>query len=251
MNSPELYLIAAAVFVLAGIVKGTVGMGLPAISLGLMTVFVGVEAAIVLILWPTFLTNLWQAVYGGHLKALTKRLWPFLAAASATLMLGTFILTKAPQGVPDLILGALMIAYAVPMLAGLRLHIPLEWERSVGVVLGALNGIFSGLTGAYTVPGVMYLQALGLDRDELVQAMGLLFLSATVMLALALGGFGLLEFEGAVQSLLLTVPALTGVYIGQRLRGRLSDAGFRRAFLGAVLCLGLYLVPLGLWRITG
>jgi uncharacterized membrane protein YfcA len=249
MNSPELFVIAALIFGLAGVVKGTVGMGLPTISLGLMTVFVGVDKAIVLILWPTFLTNLWQAFYGGHLKALARRLWPFLVAASVTLVLGTFLLTKAPIGIPDLILGVLMIAYAVPMLSGLRLHVPPEWERASGVALGALNGIFSGFTGSYTVPGVMYLQALGLDRDELVQAMGLMFLSATVVLALALGGYGVLGFEGAFQSLILTVPALTGVFIGQRLRGRLSDTGFRRAFLGAILCLGIYLVPLGLWRV--
>jgi hypothetical protein len=251
MAGLDLYLIAAAVFFLAGIVKGMVGMGLPTISLGLMTVFVGVDTAIVLILWPTFLTNLWQAVSGRHLKYLLRRLWPFLVAASLTLAFGTYVLTKVPGGVADLFLGVLMIAYAVPMLLGLRLHIPPAWQTPAGFILGALNGVFSGLTGSYTVPGVMYLQALGLNRFELVQAMGLLFLSATIVLAIALGGYGLLGGDGVLQSLLMTVPALSGVFIGTRLRGRLSDAGFRRVFLGAILCLGIYLVPLGIVRLMG
>lgn len=251
MDSLDLFLIAPAVFFLAGIVKGVVGMGMPTISLGLMTVFVGVDKAIVLILWPTFLTNLWQAFSGGHLKYLLQRLWPFLGAAALTLALGTYILTRAPGGAADLILGVLMIAYAVPMLLGMRLHIPLAWQWPAGVFLGAVNGVFSGLTGSYTVPGVMYLQALGFDRNQLIQAMGLLFLSATIVLAAALGGFGVLRAADAFLSLLMTIPALLGVFLGQRLRGRLTDEGFRRVFLGAILCLGIYLVPLGAIRLLG
>lgn len=251
MAGQDFYLIASAVFFLAGIVKGVVGMGLPTISLGLMTVFVGVEKAIVLILWPALLTNLWQALSGGYLVCLLRRLWPFLTAAALTLFAGTYILIRMPGGAADLVLGGLMIAYALPMLMGIRLHIPQDWQTSAGVILGAINGVFSGLTGSYTVPGVMYLQALGLSRDELVQAMGLLFLSATIVLALSLGSFGLLGSGGAVHSLVMAVPALIGVYLGQRLRARLSDEGFRRVFLGAILCLGTYLLPLGLYRLTG
>lgn len=244
-------LIATAVFFLAGIVKGLVGLGLPTIGLGLMTVFAGLDKAIVLILWPAFVTNLWQALSGGHLIVLLRRLWPFLGAATLTVALGTLVLTRVAPGAADLVLGLLMIAYAGSMLAGVRFHIRSNWQIPAGIVLGAINGIFSGLTGSYTVPGVLYLQALGLPRDQLVQAMGLLFLSATLALAVALGTHGILQADGAWQSLLLTIPALIGVVFGQWLRGRLSEAGFRRAFSGAILGLGLYLVPLGLVRLLG
>lgn len=251
MTEFKFYLVASTVFFLAGIVKGVVGMGLPTISLGLMTVFVGVDKAIVLILWPTFLTNTWQAVSGGHLIKLLRRLWPFLTAAAATLALGTYILTKVPGGTADLMLGFLMIAYALPLLLGAHFAISQKWQVPTGILLGALNGVFSGLTGSYTVPGVMYLQALGLQRDELIQAMGILFLSATVVLAISLGGHGLLDAGGATQSLIMVIPALSGVFLGQKLRGRMSDQGFRRVFLSAILCLGIYLVPLGLYRLAG
>lgn len=247
--SVELW-IPVAVFVFAGLIKGAVGLGLPTISLGLMTVFIGVEKAIVLILWPTLLTNIWQACYGGHFWVLVRRLWPFLLAAMLTLGLGTFVLTRVQEGVADFVLGILMVAYAAPMLAGLKLTVPVAWETPVGIVLGAINGAFSGFTGSYSVPGVMYLQALGLNRDELVQAMGLLFLTATIALALALGSFGLLRGDGAWHSLIMVPPALLGVAIGQSVRSRLSDAGFRRAFLLAILGLGLYLLPLGWLRMA-
>lgn len=247
---PGLFFIACLAFIVAGFVKGLVGFGLPAIGLGLMTVFVGVEKAMVLVLWPAFLTNAWQGLSGGYLRMLLGRIWPFLTTAVLALGVGTFVLTQVPEGAADLILGLLMVAYAVPMLAGLSLSLKEKSVTPVGVVAGLLNGVFSGLTGAFTVPGVMYLQALGLRRDELIQAMGLLFLLSTIALGISLGGFGLMSGREALASVVLIVPALSGVWIGQRIRRRVSEAAFRRLILIAIFGLGIYLVPLGLWRLS-
>nr|WP_244314002.1 sulfite exporter TauE/SafE family protein [Roseibium denhamense] len=237
------------VFFGAGIIKGAVGFGLPTIGLGLMTVFVGVEAAIVLVLWPAFLTNVWQAASGGQFKPLVARLWPFLLAAGSTLFAGTFLLTQLQVGLADFVLGLLMIAYAVPLLAGVKFHIGRHFERPAGVVLGSINGVFAGLTGSYTVPGVLYLQALGLSKDELVQAMGMLFLTSTVALSVSLGSFGILSNSGVMASAALCVPTSAGVFAGQYIRRRLSEQGFRRLVLASILALGLYLIPLGLYRL--
>lgn len=247
--SPSLIAIAVLVFVFAGFVKGLVGFGLPAIGLGLMTVFVGIEKAMLLILWPSFLTNVWQALSGGHLKMLLGRLWPFLATAVLTLGAGTFILTRVPEGVADLVLGLLMVAYALPMLAGFSFLLRDMHVVPVGIAAGLVNGVFSGLTGAFVVPGIIYLQALGLQRDVLIQAMGLLFLLSTIALGLSLGGFGLVGGGGMLASIALVVPALTGVWAGQRFRRRFSDTAFRKLIQLAILALGLYLVPLGILRL--
>jgi len=249
-TGPDLVVVACAVFLCAGFVKGLVGFGLPTIGLGLMTVFVGVENAMVLILWPAFLTNFWQGLMGGHLKALVPRLWPFLISAVLMLGAGTFVLTRLPEGAADLLLGILMIAYAVPMLAGAALSLSEAWRVPAGVIVGLVNGVLAGLTGSYTVPGVMYLQAMGLPRDQLIQAMGLLFLLSTLALGISLGSFGLVGGREALASLALVAPALSGVWAGQRLRRRVSEAAFRKLVLAAILMLGLYLVPLGLWRLA-
>ncbi|MET1415035.1 sulfite exporter TauE/SafE family protein [Roseibium sp. HPY-6] len=247
---PNLMVIASLAFVFAGLVKGLVGFGLPLIGLSLMTIFVGVEKAMLLILWPAFLTNVWQALSGGNLQPLLKRLWPFLITAVVTLGLGTFILTKIQEGAADLVLGLLMVAYAVPMLLGLSLTLDERQETPVGVLAGLLNGFFSGLTGAYTVPGVMYLQALGLPRDAFIQAMGLLFLLSTIALGVSLGSYGLMTGREMIASLVLVVPALSGVWVGQKIRRRVSEAAFRKLIQLAILSLGIYLVPLGIWRLV-
>jgi len=244
-----LVLVSVFVFLCAGFIKGLVGFGLPTIGLGLMTVFVGVENAMVLILWPAFLSNFWQGLMGGHLRELVPRLWPFLVSAVLMLGTGTFILTRLPEGAADLLLGLLMIAYAVPMLAGAVLRLPATAVVPVGVVVGLVNGVLAGLTGSYTVPGVMYLQAMGLQREQLIQAMGLLFLLSTLALGVSLGSFGMVGGREALVSLALVVPALTGVWAGQRLRRQVSEGTFRKLVLAAILLLGIYLVPLGLWRL--
>lgn len=249
LTAPVLALIATLVFLGAGFVKGLVGFGLPTIGLGLMTVFVGVEKAMVLILWPAFLTNFWQGLFGGHLRSLLTRLWPFLISSVLMLGAGTLILTRLPEGGADVLLGLLMIAYAVPLLAGAVLSLPAGLTTPVGVVAGLVNGVLAGLTGSYTVPGVMYLQAIGLPREQLIQAMGLLFLLSTLALGTSLGSFGLVGGRELIASLALCIPALGGVWLGQRRRRKVSEAAFRRLVLAAILALGLYLLPLGAWRL--
>src|SRR3546814_8273912 len=98
------------------------------------------------------------------------------------------------------------------------------------------------MTGSFVLPAVPFLQALGLPRDRLVQAMGLTFLVATLSLAAGLGGRGLVPERLALLSVLAVLPALLGMEIGRRVRGRLSERLFRRVLFAALLLLGLWLL---------
>ncbi len=108
--------------------------------------------------------------------------------------------------------------------------------------MGCANGVLTGLTGSFVVPGVPYLQALGLPRDMLVQAMGALFTLSTAALGLALAGRGLVGAGLGAVSVLAIVPAVLGMILGRRLRARLSETAFRRAFFAGLMALGLYIV---------
>ena len=111
-----------------------------------------------------------------------------------------------------------------------------------GPVVGAVNGVLTGMTGSFVFPGVLYLQAIGLPRDVLIQAMGMLFTASTVALGVSLGGQNLLTMELGAVSAAAVVPAVVGMLLGQRLRKRMSEALFRRVFFLALLALGLYIV---------
>jgi uncharacterized membrane protein YfcA len=231
-----------ATFLLAGTVKGVIGLGLPTVSLALLTVAIDLPSAMALLLVPSFLTNLWQALVGGHLKATAVRIWPFLVLATATVWLGALALTRVDLALLSGLLGALLAVYASASLAGLRLAVPARGEIWIGPLAGVANGVLTGMTGSFVVPGVLYLQAIGLTRDMLIQAMGLLFTASTLALAAALGGNGLLSFDLGLWSAAAVVPAILGMALGQRIRRGLSEARFRRVFFVALLLLGLYII---------
>jgi uncharacterized membrane protein YfcA len=241
MPDPVTVTIVAATFLLAGLVKGVIGLGLPTIGLALLTAALGLPQAMALLLAPSLVTNLWQAAVGGHARAILARLWPFLVLAGATVWLGAEALAKVEVAWLSALLGLLLAVYALAGLSGLRFAVRRERERWLGPLLGAINGVLTGMTGSFVVPGVLYLQALGLPRDQLVQAMGIFFTVSTAALALALGGHGLLTAELGLLSAAAVLPALLGMALGQRLRRRLSERRFRQVFLLALLALGAWL----------
>jgi uncharacterized membrane protein YfcA len=247
LMEPTALLIVAATFLLAGTVKGVIGLGLPTVSLALLTATLGLQPAMALMLAPSFTTNLWQAVTGGHGRAILARLWPFLLAATATIWIGAAMAAFVDVALLSALLGGLLAIYAVIGLGGSRLPVarlalPPKSLRWAGPLAGCVNGVLTGMTGSFVVPGVPYLQTLGLPRDMLIQAMGALFTLSTAALGLALAGRGLLSTDLGLQSVAAIPPALLGMVLGRWLRGRLSEAAFRKVFFAALLVLGFYII---------
>jgi len=235
-------LAVAGTFLLAGTVKGVIGLGLPTVSLALLTLAIGLPQAMALLLVPSFVTNLWQAAVGGAGKTILRRIWPFLLMATVTVWLGATALTRVDLSLLSALLGALLVVYAAVNLAGFRLTITATQEVWVGPLVGTANGILTGMTGSFVVPGVMFLQAIGLPRDMLIQAMGMLFTVSTLALAVALQGNDLLTVELGTMSATALVPAIAGMVLGQRIRQKLSEELFRRVFFVSLLVLGAYII---------
>lgn len=240
----DLFTVLAVIvtFLIAGTVKGVIGLGLPTVSLALLTVAIDLPNAMALLLVPSFITNLWQAVVGGNAVVILNRLWLFLLMATVTVWLGATALTRVDLHWLSALLGALLVTYSVMNLAGLRLTISVRHENWSGPLLGAANGILTGMTGSFVVPGVLFLQAIGLSRDALVQAMGMLFTVSTVALAVALQGNGLLNLELGKLSTLALLPAIAGMFLGQKIRRQITEQRFRQIFFVALLILGSYII---------
>src|SRR5690554_4842441 len=242
MGEPLILLLVAATFLVAGGVKGVIGMGLPTVSLALLTVTLGLQPAMALLLAPTLITNVWQALVGGYLGRIVRQLWPFLLASVVTVWLGVSLLARVEVRWLSGLLGVLIVFYALAGLCNLSLARLVGRGRHVAPVNGALTGLLTGMTGSSVFPGVAYLQSLGLPREMLIQAMGVLFVATTLALALALGGLGLLAVDLGLPSLGPGWRASAGCGLGHGRRGRVSESTFRRAFLSGLLAMGGYLV---------
>ena len=235
-------LAVSGTFLIAGAVKGVIGLGLPTVSLALLTVALDLPSAMALLLAPSFVTNLWQSLVGGHAKAILLRLWPFMVMATVTVWIGAAALTRVNLALLTALLGVLLVTYALVNLVGIRLTIPSRHEIWAGPLIGSANGVLTGMTGSFVVPGVMFLQAIGLSRDMLIQAMGMLFTVSTAALAVALQKANFLTMEHGVLSTLAVAPAIAGMVLGQRIRQKLSEQRFRKIFFVALLVLGTYIM---------
>ena len=231
-----------ATFLLAGTVKGVIGLGLPSVSLALLTVATDLPTAMALLLVPSFVTNLWQALTGGNARLILQRLWPFLLLATVTIWIGASALTRVNLSLLSALLGALLMAYAGASLGGLRLSISSRQELWVGPLVGLANGVLTGMTGSFVVPGVMFLQAIGLAREVLIQAMGMLFALSTLALAIALQRNALLTAEHGLLSISALLPALLGMVFGRWIRRRISAQLFRKLFFISLFLLGIYII---------
>ena len=231
----------AGTFLIAGAVKGVIGLGLPTVSLALLAVAIQLPNAMAVLLVPSFVTNIWQATVGGHGRSLLRRIWLFLLVATITVRLGASALTRVDHSLLTALLGLLLVAYAAANLAGRRFRVEARHERWAGALAGLVNGVLTGMTGSFVVPGVMFLQALGLSRDALIQAMGMLFTVSTLALGFALQADNLLRLEHGILSTMALVPAMAGMVMGQRIRKRLSEQLFRKIFFLSLLALGAYL----------
>ena len=98
----------ASTFLLAGTVKGVIGLGLPTVSLAILTVLIDIPSAMALLLVPSFVTNFYQALVGGHGLMILRRLWPFMLMATATVWLGATALTRIDLSLLSTLLGLLI-----------------------------------------------------------------------------------------------------------------------------------------------
>ena len=238
--------VATLAFLLAGFVKGVIGLGLPTVSMGLLTLVMAPARAASLLIVPSFVTNVWQLAAGPSFMRLAYRLWPMLAGVVIGTLAGTGLLTGSHASQAAIALGLLLMLYALLGLTSVRFSAPPESEWWLGPLIGVLTGLVTAATGVFVIPAVPYLGALNLDTDDMIQALGLSFTVSTIALAAALAAGGAFALGDVGVSTAALAPALLGMAAGGALRGRFSERTFRLVFFGGLLVLGARLASRGL-----
>jgi uncharacterized membrane protein YfcA len=246
-------LFVGLVFVLAGLVKGVTGMGLPTVAVALLTLRMPPLEAAALLIVPSSVTNVWQLAVGPALYPLWQRFRTLLAgvcvgtaaagAAAAWLSggaAGDGASVAVGGHVAAAVLGLALAGYGLLGLTGWRIRVAARHERWAGPLAGAATGAMAAVTGVFVMPVAPYLQALDLSKDDLVQAMGLAFTVSTLALAVMLAWRGEWQASAAGSSFLALLPACGGMMLGQWLRDRMQPALFRRCFFASLVALGAH-----------
>ncbi len=238
---PAVVLIVLATFFSAGCAKGVVGLGFPTITVAVLAMPIGLAPAIAVTVVPAIATNVAQALAGGRLRVLLRRLWPLLAGAVPGGLVGTAVLAGGDAATLTRGLGVLLALYAAMGLFAAPPPHPGRRHAALAPPIGFTAGLVAGMVGSFTLPAVPYLQALRLSRDELVQALGLVFLTLSLTLAVGLARTALLAPAWLALSVLAVVPSLAGMELGRRLRRRLPEQRFRTLLFLALFALGAHL----------
>jgi uncharacterized membrane protein YfcA len=239
--SHTLLIFIAAVFLLAGFVKGVIGLGLPTVSMGLLAVAMAPAHALAIVIVPGILTNIWQTFAGPYFLGIVKRVWPLLVGLAVGIRLTASMMTGPYARYGTVLIGVLLVIYAIVGLRRFVLTVKPQDERWMGGVIGVTTGLISGATGVQVIPSMPFFQALGMKKDELIQALGVFFTVATLVQAFNLSAAGILDESTALPGVIALATSFTGMAIGQTVRNRLEPETFRRWFLISMIVLGIYL----------
>lgn len=228
------------ILVLAGIVKGASGMGLPTLGMGLLSLLMAPPEAAAIIVVPAILTNVAQFATGPRRGPILRRFWPLGLCAILGTLAGAYLLGGLESHLAPALLGGTLLVYGLFGLANLRFKTPAHLETWLSPLMGLVSGFLTGTTGVTVMPVAPYLQSLGLDREDLVQSLGLAFTLSTFALAvtLSLDFSSLADAHLALASVGALVPSFIGMELGRRLRLAVSQETFRTGFFVALALLG-------------
>lgn len=235
---------AMGVTLLAGVVKGAIGFAMPIVMVSLFSAFLPPEFALAGLILPTLTTNIHQTFRDGPRAAATAA-WTIRRFVLATIM---FIFVSAPfaDSIPQvgflLLLGVPITLYAALQLSGRSLTISQRHRFGAEWGLGALAGLYGGVSGIWGPPLIIYLLSLDYPKALNVRMQGVVFMVGAFALLCAHLTTGLLTGDRLLFSALLIVPAFGGMLLGQRLQDRFDQRLFRRWTQIFLIATGLNLI---------
>lgn len=238
----QLILLMAAIFLIAGTVKGVLGIGLPLIGVPLLSFLVPVPSAIALLAIPILLSNIWQLFQGEGLADSLKRFWPLLLALSLGILFGARLLVDLDPTVIDPALGGMLILISLANLIAWRPQISPRLERYLSPAIGLAGGLCGGLTSFFGPPVVLYMVSLRLPKERFISAIAAAYLAGVIPLNASLAYYEILTGEEALVSLCALLPMFAGMALGKQLRQKLPQEIFRKTLLIVLMIIGLMLI---------
>lgn len=237
----DLWLIALLTFVFAGIVKGLVGIGMPTAAISVLAQFTDPRLAIILVMAPGLVANLWQLFRSGQVRQVVRQFAPF----AVLMVFGIWFFAQFAAGlsVQSVLLGvgAVIILFVLASLITPP-HIPDKYDLPAQLCIGGVAGVMGGLSAIWSPAIVIFLLARNTPRDLYMAATGLLVLLGSISLILGYWQAGALSVQLAGQSTAMVVPALIGYSVGEWLRNRLDARQFRNTVLFVFFLMGLNLI---------
>lgn len=246
-DPPSISLIAAVVgsMIVAGFLKGTIGVGMPVVALPLLSLFLDVKSAAMLLSLPLIFSNLPQALEGGKTGRCLMQLLPVILGMIPGLFLGVRFLLEVDANVAKTIAGLVLMGVGAVMLLAPELQVQSRLVLPAGIIFGFFGGILGGIAAMPGPVVFIFLLAKGLRGKAFTKEASLyLVLSAGLqaMLLIASRQFSWLDVSVSIAAML---PVVLGMYVGQRMRDKIAPETFKKLVLTAVIAAGADLLRHG------
>ncbi|MDX1528361.1 MAG: TSUP family transporter, partial [Gammaproteobacteria bacterium] len=218
------------------------GIGIPMVSIALLSLVISVPQAVTLLPVPILMANTWQAFRGGRFRSSLRRFRLLIAALALGMIVGAMLLKHVDDRVLQAVIGLAVIVFSITSLSTPTLRVPAVLERPLGTAAGAVGGVLGGMSSLFGPPILMFLVSLKLPKDEFVAVVGAIYLLGGLFLLAALAGVRVLGGQEFLLSALAAPLLLAGMALGQRLRERISQEAFRKGLLITVMLIGVSLL---------
>lgn len=245
--SPEVIVVIVAAILIGTVAKAIGGIGLPLIAVPVMATFVGVQHAVVVIMFPTVATNVWLIwVHRAHARRLPF-LWLFILAAMAGTAIGTWTLTRFDDRALSLFLAVWICAYLVYVWLRPSFQITPSANRYLAPVVGTFCGVLQGSTGSCGPLLGTYFHAFRLDPFVYLFAVTIVFMMMGLTQIVAMTELGLFTAERVYGGLLAVIPALAVMPFAVKMSRSISRETFDLVIKGLLIATAVKLALHGLY----
>lgn len=233
---------ALLIYLAAGLVKGTLGIGFPTTAVSLMAQFTDARTAIAIVVLPMVVTNLRQVWRSRQIRWVLSQFWRLLIPMLVFIALFSQVSSIISVNSLSAMLGAVIVLYAATSLYKAVFSIPAAHDSTAQVITGVSAGVMGGMAGVWAPPILIYLSARQLAKEQFVAVTGVLLLSGSVFLLAGYWHTEVVTPGVLLVSCVLLLPAMLGMMLGEQIRYRLSANRFERLLLWFFLLMGLNLI---------
>ena len=218
------------VYLFCGVIKGTIGFGMPTVSISLLVFFIDIKLIIALILIPTIVVNIYQLSRGGNFIKIINETKFFLIFSTIFIYPGAYLLKTLDSFYIVFFIALILISNSVLYLLRINIKLPYHDKSITQIIVGSLNGVVIGMTSIYTMPLVFFLQSLNYNKNTTIQFLGIAFFLYPLGQLISFANFDLLSKEIIIDSIIILIPIFFGLLIGQKIRQKISEVLFQKFF---------------------
>ena len=240
-NDPTIIIIIILAVLAGGLVKGTLGFGMPMVALPIIAFIIPPTTAMILLCAPIFLTNFLQIKSRQGISS--YRFLPMFLSLIVGLIIGARLILEIDVKTITQIIAVSIIFAALVNCFGIKIkNINKNYENTITSLIGFGSGILGGLSTFYGPPMLAYLVAVDLPKEKFVRTVSTMYFIGSFPLYGSLIYYGFATKEDLIFSLILIIPAFIAQQLGTKIRDKFNQKQFRICILITLIILGLSLL---------